>query len=244
MMALPRPTLLHSNISSGIQHELMCIICHDIPVEVPLITTQCLHAFCGSCIRQVLERNAACPVCQTPVTEHELSPISGLVRRMWEQVRVKCPSCEWTGNIGNYEAHRERSCTTTTAGEEMNALKRKCDKAMEKFDLEKRQRIRQVNNLEMELRKARTELAEALAEVEEKQALLDSTRGACVKAIHKVHEAKAKTKSRLSLRIHENKHCELGSIDQPGPRKHTQHSQPQSNFQLCQTLLRRLPDGL
>ena len=163
---IPRPALLHSDATNGMQHELICIVCHDIPMDVPLITN-CSHAFCNTCIRQALRHNSACPVCRNRVSEHELSPISGLLRRVWEQVRVKCPSCEWTGNIGNYQAHHTRSCTTgAVIRSEVNALKRKHEELKEALENERSRHIGILNKLNFELTKSRTEAEEARREVE------------------------------------------------------------------------------
>lgn len=165
---IPRPALLHSDASNGMQHELICIVCHDIPMDVPMITN-CSHAFCNTCIRQALQHNTACPVCRNRVLEHELSPISGLLRRIWEQVRVKCPSCEWTGNIGNYQAHHTKSCiagVVATNMTEVNELKRKLENIREALEYERSQHIRILNNLNFELTKSKSEAEEARGQVE------------------------------------------------------------------------------
>ena len=124
---IPRPSLLHSDATDSMQHELVCVVCLDIPMDIPMIT-KCSHVFCNTCIRQVLQYKHECPICRQRATE--VAPFSGLSRRMWEQVKVKCPDCQWTGNIGNYQAHYARDCNALAAKAditEISGLKRKCE---------------------------------------------------------------------------------------------------------------------
>lgn len=63
--------------------------------------------FCRSCISQALEHKNECPNDRRELNVHQLQPLSGILRRIWEQLGVKCPNqvCAWTGTAGNYANH-------------------------------------------------------------------------------------------------------------------------------------------
>jgi Zinc finger, C3HC4 type (RING finger) len=69
--------------------------------------TPCDHVFCRSCISQALEHKRECPNDRQELHAYQLQPLSGILRRIWEQVGVQCPNqgCAWTGTAGNYENH-------------------------------------------------------------------------------------------------------------------------------------------
>ena len=115
---IPRPSLINSDEITAMQEELMCTLCHDIPMEVPWVSKNCQHAFCKGCILEALSYKQECPVCREMLTERVLEPISGLARRIWEQVGVRCQDCGWTGKIGNFLPHHMKDCVVAKAGSE------------------------------------------------------------------------------------------------------------------------------
>lgn len=74
--------------------------------------TPCDHVFCRACISQALEHKKECPNDRQELHVYQLQPLSGISRRIWEQVGVKCPNqgCSWTGTAGNYANHAGTIC--------------------------------------------------------------------------------------------------------------------------------------
>jgi Zinc finger, C3HC4 type (RING finger) len=107
MTSFPPPVLLRETDSA--QGMLTCTLCHELAMEEPVMTP-CDHVFCRSCISQALEHKRECPNDRKELYVHQLQPLPGILRRIWEQVGVKCPDpdCAWTGTVGNYANHRAR----------------------------------------------------------------------------------------------------------------------------------------
>ena len=89
---------------------MTCSLCCEMPM-VPVVTP-CDHIFCRPCIFRALESRHECPNDRQPLNGSQILPISGALKRIWEQVAVKCPTteCPWTGVMGSYAAHAERCC--------------------------------------------------------------------------------------------------------------------------------------
>jgi hypothetical protein len=104
MSKLPPPVLLTGQ-GVNVQDIMTCTLCYEFPMEP--VTTPCGHVFCRSCILQALSHKKECPNDRQPLQGNQLQSISGIARRIWEQVGLKCPNggCEWTGTAGNYANH-------------------------------------------------------------------------------------------------------------------------------------------
>jgi Zinc finger, C3HC4 type (RING finger) len=104
MASFPPPVLLRETDSA--QGILTCTLCHELAMEEPVMTP-CNHVFCRSCISQALEHKNECPNDRKELHLHQLHSLSGISRRIWEQVGVRCPNqgCAWTGTAGNYSNH-------------------------------------------------------------------------------------------------------------------------------------------
>ena len=94
-----------------VPHDIFCGVCHEIATDPAL--TPCDHMFCRSCILEALSHRPECPCDRRPLEEYRLEPIKGILKRIWESVRVKCPNdgCDWVGTVSNYTAHAG-SCGT------------------------------------------------------------------------------------------------------------------------------------
>lgn len=65
--------ILQQALRIFIENQEECPVCIDT-LNAPLIT-HCKHVFCGGCIRKVVQTQAKCPMCRTPLTEdHLLEP--------------------------------------------------------------------------------------------------------------------------------------------------------------------------
>lgn len=101
------------HVDDPLVKDMTCTICQELPLE-PVITS-CDHIFCNVCIEQSLEESPVCPNDRTPLTKEEIKSLSGMLRRVWTRIEVKCPhhGCTWSETLGNYEAHAERcSCSS------------------------------------------------------------------------------------------------------------------------------------
>jgi Zinc finger, C3HC4 type (RING finger) len=109
MTSFPPPLLLRETDSA--QDILTCSLCHELAIDEPVMTP-CDHVFCRSCISQALEHKRECPNDRQELHVYQLQPLSGISRRIWEQVGVKCPNqgCAWTGTAGNYANHAGATC--------------------------------------------------------------------------------------------------------------------------------------
>jgi hypothetical protein len=98
------PPILEREDSVIIQ-DLICTLCHEIPLDPVL--TPCDHVFCKACIESALSYQQICPNDRSPLSRHQLQPLNGMLRRIWEKVGVKCPQseCSWTGCVSNYTNH-------------------------------------------------------------------------------------------------------------------------------------------
>jgi RING-finger-containing E3 ubiquitin ligase len=87
-----------------------CPICFGIPLD-PVLTPECEHIFCKSCITQALHHSEHCPTCRAPLTHSQLKPLEKgtMLCRMWSQIPVKCRNsdvgCLWTGSVSEYQGH-------------------------------------------------------------------------------------------------------------------------------------------
>lgn len=88
------------------EHVMICTLCYELPLDP--VVTPCNHMFCRVCIGEALQHRSECPNDRTRLTGSSLRPIDGFIRRVWEQIGVKCPTCDWTGTVGNYKNHISR----------------------------------------------------------------------------------------------------------------------------------------
>jgi predicted nuclease with TOPRIM domain len=61
------------------------------------------------------------------------------LRHAWEQIAVKCPACQWTGNLGSYQAHFSRGSSTITGVNEVDQLRERCKILEESLEKERSQ---------------------------------------------------------------------------------------------------------
>lgn len=76
---------------SAVEKELMCGICQDLMYK-PVALQPCMHAFCGACFSEWMQRKAICPQCREPVRvvsrNHAIGNIiSGFLERHPEKAR-------------------------------------------------------------------------------------------------------------------------------------------------------------
>ena len=102
---LPPPILLRPK-DGYMEHVMICTLCHELPLDP--VVTPCNHMFCRVCIGKALQHRSECPNDRARLTTSSLKPIDGVLRRVWEQIGVKCPACDWTGTVGNYKNHVEK----------------------------------------------------------------------------------------------------------------------------------------
>jgi hypothetical protein len=100
----PHPVVLASETSSVIDN-LTCSLCHELVMNPVL--TPCDHVFCRPCIVQALQHRHECPNDRKQLYIAQLTPMTGVLLRIWEQVGVQCPNqgCAWRGTAGLYTAH-------------------------------------------------------------------------------------------------------------------------------------------
>jgi len=94
----------------SIPSDFRCAICFaSLPLD-PVVTEPCQHCFCRECIAESMKRSNRCPMDRIAITEEQILPLSGLVRRVFDEVAVRCPykGCSWTGQMGHYEQHALR----------------------------------------------------------------------------------------------------------------------------------------
>uniref|UniRef100_A0A7S1YBG2 RING-type domain-containing protein n=1 Tax=Grammatophora oceanica TaxID=210454 RepID=A0A7S1YBG2_9STRA len=141
----PRPVLMASNSGTqAMQQELMCILCMDIPMETPAVTKTCEHVFCNGCIKKSLSYREECPTCRHKLCEDDLGQITGLAKRMWEQVAVTCPckSCAWKGSIAAYQSHAKYCVAQQDKGssaqeQTIRDMQDKCERLQEELSIAK-----------------------------------------------------------------------------------------------------------
>lgn len=106
---LPPPIL--SREADSAQDLLTCSLCHELVMVDPVVTP-CDHVFCRPCIVQALDYKKECPNDRHGLYICQLKPMTGMLRRIWEQVSVKCPipGCDWTGTAGSYTHHVKKTC--------------------------------------------------------------------------------------------------------------------------------------
>lgn len=103
----PQPPTLLTHKDGYMEQVMICNICQEIPLQP--VTPPCDHIFCRTCIDKALCHKSECPNDRRCLTPADLQPISGILRRIWEQIGVQCPACEsWTGTLGTYQAHAAR----------------------------------------------------------------------------------------------------------------------------------------
>lgn len=103
----PQPPILLRHNDGYMEQVMICTLCHEIPLEP--VTTPCHHIFCQPCINEALLHKLECPNDRHPLVASDVKPISGILRRIWEQIGVKCSACEsWTGTLGTYRNHASR----------------------------------------------------------------------------------------------------------------------------------------
>lgn len=76
---------------SAVEKELVCGICQDLMYK-PVALQPCMHAFCGACFSEWMQRKAICPQCREPVRvvsrNHAIGNIiSGFLERHPEKAR-------------------------------------------------------------------------------------------------------------------------------------------------------------
>lgn len=93
-----------------IPSDFRCAICFaSLPLD-PVVTDPCQHCFCRECLAESMKRSNRCPLDRIAISEEQIMPLQGLVRRVFDEVAVKCPyeGCSWTGQMGHYEQHAIR----------------------------------------------------------------------------------------------------------------------------------------
>ncbi|CAE1303672.1 TRIM56 [Acanthosepion pharaonis] len=94
-----------SNVTE--EETFQCSKCVEV-LDLASRTLPCLHSFCGSCVKMILEGNRLCPQCLQSVTGDELrlAPflVRSLRRRHLESRQLNCDTCsedgkELTGQI-------------------------------------------------------------------------------------------------------------------------------------------------
>ncbi|KAI8901996.1 WD40-repeat-containing domain protein [Globomyces pollinis-pini] len=95
--------------------SLICPICQDL-LNDPVITSQCHHSFCNSCLSQSLSFELQCPLCRTKLSKsqfHANLALHGLV----QELLVHCPfhesGCPVTVRYENIQHHVENECLYT-----------------------------------------------------------------------------------------------------------------------------------
>jgi Zinc finger, C3HC4 type (RING finger) len=106
MASLPPPVLASGSASNnGVIYALTCTLCHELSMDPWM--TPCDHIFCRACIVEALSHKSECPNDRQHLGVQQLQPISGVLRRIWDQIPVKCPigNCAWNGTVGSYAGH-------------------------------------------------------------------------------------------------------------------------------------------
>lgn len=99
------------------QHEqFICAICLDVS-DNPVVTKECEHIFCASCINST--ELIRCPACNQELesaagNSEATRVISGLLRRVYYNMKLRClnPTCDTVLLISDYENH-DASCPIT-----------------------------------------------------------------------------------------------------------------------------------
>lgn len=93
----------------SIPSDFRCAICFALLPLDPVVTP-CQHLFCRFCLAESMKRSNRCPMDRIAITEEQIMPLEGLVRRVFDEVAVRCPKegCSWTGQMGYYEQHARR----------------------------------------------------------------------------------------------------------------------------------------
>ncbi|CAE1268373.1 TRIM56 [Acanthosepion pharaonis] len=83
--------------SNMIEEEtFQCSKCIEV-LDLASKTLPCLHSFCGTCVKIILEGNGLCPQCQQPATGDDLrlAPflVKSLRRRQLESSEMNCDTC-------------------------------------------------------------------------------------------------------------------------------------------------------
>eukprot|EP00538_Stauroneis_constricta_P000947 CAMPEP_0119559854 /NCGR_PEP_ID=MMETSP1352-20130426/13479_1 /TAXON_ID=265584 /ORGANISM="Stauroneis constricta, Strain CCMP1120" /LENGTH=301 /DNA_ID=CAMNT_0007607659 /DNA_START=26 /DNA_END=928 /DNA_ORIENTATION=+ len=135
MSAVEPPLLQQKDPDNTVLQNLVCTICQKIPHVDPIIT-QCQHVFCKSCYHGMAasmtdhyDGTLRCPNDRSVITS--VSPLSGIVRRMWEEIPVKCSQdgCNWTGSMGSYAEHTRHRCNGgRSSRREIDILRAKCER--------------------------------------------------------------------------------------------------------------------
>ena len=95
----------------SIDPEFICIICGR-PFSDPL-STPCDHTFCRKCITGSINAgNIGCPTCrQQPMLQNNLAPASRIVRKLLDDLLIKCRLCGETElKRGNFNKHISNEC--------------------------------------------------------------------------------------------------------------------------------------
>ena len=92
----------------SIPSDFRCAICFaSLPLD-PVVTEPCQHCFCRDCLAESMKRSNRCPMDRIAISEEQILPLQGLVRRVFDEVAVRCPGCPWTGQMGHYKQHAIR----------------------------------------------------------------------------------------------------------------------------------------
>jgi hypothetical protein len=145
------------------QDVFTCSLCCEIPMEP--VVTPCHHVFCRPCIVRALQVKEECPSDRQPLELRELQDINGALRRIWENIPVRCPinQCSWTGTMGNYEAHAGLCMKLSFGGDQ--EYERHVRELKEKYEEQLQQLSRKFTTVKEELRALKEELRENQCEV-------------------------------------------------------------------------------
>eukprot|EP00759_Apiculatamorpha_spiralis_P026216 PhF_6_TR29305/c0_g1_i1/m.42970 len=90
-----------------IPDELMCGICHQAAVEA-VITEECGHLYCNTCITAALEKRPECPMDRNPLTLQGVHKDVRSQRRI-KELQVYCSNkaagCTWKGAHNDRDRH-------------------------------------------------------------------------------------------------------------------------------------------
>lgn len=112
--------------------DLQCQICFSVARD-PMVTEDCGHLFCKSCIVLAMERKKECPLDRSPLTVAQLRKDIRSHRRI---ITLPCycyhkaNGCEWKGDYGDLETHIEKcdyvpvECTFSPHGCEVMVTKK------------------------------------------------------------------------------------------------------------------------
>lgn len=87
----------------------LCAICTNLSGLDALVTDQCHHVFCHSCLSTWFAKSNKCPTCSRPTSARSLQEAQPVAHRVLKRIQVQCPlrhvHCSWKGEYGDLQTH-------------------------------------------------------------------------------------------------------------------------------------------